>query len=206
MTAKIIWDAISGFLRSINAVLSIVPGLVWAILLAIAALYGSLMHHERDSAVSEKNVIQASYEQLTAKVIHQKMEATALLKKLTAERDALQAQVNDMRKAQEKKDADNAKLIATQAARLRDLAAASPGGQLRDPNAGRGCGRAGAESGPAAAAGSGAEHAAEAGGLLSKELSGLLIRLTGEADDINAAYESARADALMCRQAQSASP
>jgi hypothetical protein len=147
MTAKIIWDAISGFLRSINAVLSIVPGLVWAILLAIAALYGSLMHHERDSAVSEKNVIQASYEQLTAKVIHQKMEATALLKKLTAERDALQAQVNDMRKAQEKKDADNAKLIADQAARLRALAAAAPGGQLRDPNAGRGCGRAGAEGG-----------------------------------------------------------
>jgi hypothetical protein len=197
-----IFDAVVGFLRSINAVLSVVPALVWAFLLAGAALYASLMHHERDSAVSEKNVIQASYEQLAAKVIHQKLEATALLQRLIAERDALQVRINELWKQQEKKDADNAKLIADQAARLRALLAAAPGGQLRDPNA-AGCGRGGAgpEGHASAATGDRPADATQAGGLLSAQLSGLLIRLTGEADGINAAYESARADALMCRQA-----
>jgi hypothetical protein len=156
--------------------------------------------------VSKLNVVQAMYEQLTVKVIHQKNEAAALLKELTAERDALQAQINATTEAQRKKDADNAKVIADQKRRLAALAAASPGGQLRDPNAGRGCGRAGPEGGAATPAGNREEHPAEAGGLLSAQLSGLLVRLTGEADDINAAYESARADALMCRAAMGASP
>jgi hypothetical protein len=77
-------------------------------------------------------------------VIRQKNEAAALLKKLTAERDALQLRINQDHDEQEKKDARDKKTIADQAARLAALAAAAPGGQLRDPNAGRGCGGSGA--------------------------------------------------------------
>lgn len=205
MTPTVIWDAVAGFARAVNAILSVIPALVWAIALALALGYSTVMHHERDTAVSARNVVKAMYEQLTTKVIRQKNEAAALLKKLTAERDALQVQLNTATEAQRKKDAENAKTIADQKRRLADLNAAG-GGRLRDPNAGRGCSCPGAQGATEAPAASGAGHPAEAGGLLSKELSGLLLRLTGEADDINAAYESARADALICRQAMGASP
>jgi hypothetical protein len=67
ISPTVVFDAVVGFLRSINALLSVVPALIWAIALAIAAGYGSLMHHERDSAVSERNVVQAMYEQLTTR-------------------------------------------------------------------------------------------------------------------------------------------
>jgi hypothetical protein len=194
-----IFDAVVGFLRSINAVLSVVPALVWAFLLAGAALYASLMHHERDSAVSEKNVIQASYEQLTAKVIRQKMEAAALLKKLTAERDALQARINEGHNAQEKKDANN---VATVDRLSRQLASV----QLRDPGARpRDC-RAGPQGNAATTSGDRAADDAAGGGVLSDEATRFLRSFAREADDINAAYESARADALICRAAQGASP
>jgi hypothetical protein len=105
------------------------------------------MHHERDSAVSERNVVKAMYEQLTVKVIRQKNEAAALLKKLTAERDALQIKVNDAHNAQEKKDANAATVIDDLSRKL--LAA----GRLRDPRAGRGSGGAGAQGNAAAVAG-----------------------------------------------------
>jgi hypothetical protein len=151
-------------------------------------------------------LIQATYEQLATKVIRTNEEAKGLLAKLTTERDALQTQLTAAHAAQEKKDADNAKTIAAQDARLRGPAASAPGGQLRDPNAGAGDCRAGPKGDAAADAGSGQEHPPEAGGLLSGQLSGLLRKLTREADGINAAYESARADALMCRQAAGATP
>src|SRR5438045_91673 len=100
MNPVAIWDAFAGIARAINAILSFIPALVWALAVSAATLYGGFMHHERDHAVSEKNVIQASYEVLTAKVVRQNNEAAALLKKLTAERDALQARVNEAHAAQ----------------------------------------------------------------------------------------------------------
>lgn len=204
MNPKVIWDAVAGIARTVNAVLSFIPALVWAIALGLSMLYGSLMHHERDHAVAEKNVIVATYEQLVAKVVLQKKEARELLEKLTAEVAAAQAKLNDARKAQEKKDAENERTIAAQARRLVDAAAAH-GGQLRDPNGPGGC-RASPEGQGGAAAGAGGKDPAEAGGLLSKQLSGLLARLTGEADDINAAYASCRADAVEVRRALGAEP
>jgi hypothetical protein len=201
-----ILDMIGAACKAANAILSFVPALAWALLLAVATAYGGLMHHERDSAVKAKNEAIGEKQQIVAQLAQQKKDAKAKLDALTAERDALQVQVNEAHQAQEKKDAENDKIIADQNRRLRALAAASPGGRLRDPNAGRGCGRAGAEGNAAATPRSSEEHPAEVGGLLSKELSGLLLRLTGEADDINAAYESARADAMMCRAATGSSP
>jgi hypothetical protein len=199
MGASTIFDAVIGFLRSINAVLSVVPALVWALVLAGAALYGSLMHHERDSAVSAKNVIQASYEQLTAKVIRQKIEAADLLKKLTAERDALQARINEGHNAQEKKDANNQATVDRLSRQLASV-------QLRDPGArSRDC-RASPQGDAAAPTGNRAADDAAGGGVLSDEATRFLRSFAREADDINAAYESARADALICRAAQGASP
>jgi hypothetical protein len=194
MTANIIRDAVSGFLRSINAVLSIVPGLVWAIFLVIAMLYGSLMHHERDSAVSAKNVIQASYEQLTAKVIRQKIEAADLLKKLTAARDALQARINEGHNAQEKKDANNAATVDSLSRQLASVQLRDPGTRPRD------C-RADPQGNAPTPTGDRRADDAAGGGILSEEASRFLRSFAREADDINAAYESARADALICRQA-----
>lgn len=83
--------------------------------------------------------------------------------------------------------------------RLADLAARNDG-RLRDPNA-TGCRGGGGATAPAAAAGAdaGAGDGTEAGGLLSADLSGLLLRLQREADTINDAYAVCRPDALNLR-------
>jgi hypothetical protein len=192
-------DAIVAFLKAVNAVLSVVPGLMWGVAVLVLFLWGGAMHHERNEARGERDVAVAQLDSLIKKVVAQKLEARLLFEKLTAEVKQLQARLNDAQKAQEKKDANNKATIDAQARRLADAAAAH-GGQLRDPN---GCGRGGAspEGQGGAAAGTGEEHRAEAGGLLSAQLSRLLGKLTREADDINAAYESCRADAVNVRQA-----
>jgi hypothetical protein len=192
-------DAIVAFLKALNAVLSVVPGLVWGVAVLVLFLWGGAMHHERDEARGERDVAVKQLDSLIKKVVAQKLEARLLLEKLTAEVKQLQARLIDAQKAQEKKDANNQAVIDAQARRLADAAAAH-GGQLRDPN---GCGRGGAspEGQGGAAAGTGEEHRAEAGGLLSAQLSRLLGKLTREADNINAAYESCRADAVNVRQA-----
>lgn len=71
-------------------------------------------------------------------------------------------------------------------------AAARNGGRLRDPNAGCGRGGGGAESKAAASAGDGAKPDAEAGGLLSVQLTHLLGRVLRESDELNDAYAFCR--------------
>jgi hypothetical protein len=206
MTPSIIWDAVAGFARAVNAILSFVPALVWAIALLLALSYGGVMHHERDSAVKEKNEAIGARQQIEAQLEQQKKEAAEKLAALTKERDAAQARANESHRQQEIKDANNRKTIADQVARLRALSAAAPGGQLRDPNAGRGCGGAKPE-GDAAADGRGStDDAAAAGGLVSAPLSGLLREQAGGADKWADLYGRARADALMCRAATGAPP
>ena len=123
--------------------------------------------------------------------------ANALLRekdKTHAAEQALQALKNQ----QELKDADHQKTVADLSSRVRNLA--GPAGRLRDPQAvGCGAGSSGTHGAAAAAHGAGADGGAQAGGLLSKPLTELLFRLTREADDINNAYASCRADAYTVR-------
>ena len=96
------------------------------------------------------------------------------------------------------------KAYATHKAKVADATAAlelaRKSGRLRDPNADRCGGGGGSAPGPAQPpAGGGEGDKAEAGGLLSVQLSDLLSRVLREADDINVAYAACRADALSAR-------
>lgn len=134
----------------------------------------------------------------TIAIAKQKTEAAGTLAtEIQNTRRAEQA-LQTFKNTQELKDADHQKTVAGLSARLRDLA--GPAGRLRDPNA-TGCGGGGgsASGAVAAAAGDSAADPAEAGGLLSAELSGLLRARLKEADDINSAYISCRADTYSVR-------
>lgn len=114
--------------------------------------------------------------------------AAAVKGKDTAE-EALRVAV----RTQEDKDAKNQKTVVEF---RRQLAAV---GVLRDPYAkASGCG--GGSSGPAtavaAASSPGTSDGAEAAGVLSKELTGFLQQQADEADAVNLAYISCRADLL----------
>jgi hypothetical protein len=185
----------------INAVLGLIPPLIWAIaLVALGVVWWSAESDLKATAASLETT-KAALSQLTGKVAQQKVDAKARYDALLAERDALQKRIDQQRHEQEIKDAQHKKLIAAANARLHDLAARNDG-RLRDPNAeGAGCGRSGggAEGSAAAGPGSGAGDAAQAGGLLSVQLSGLLQRLEDEADAINRAYSFCRSDAMTVR-------
>lgn len=131
-------------------------------------------------------------------IARQKAQAAATLaseiqKTRTAEQ-ALQTFKND----QEIKDVQHQHTVVAFTERLRGLA--DPAGRLRDPNAAR-CGAGGDKSqgDVSTTASDSSNNSTEAGGLLSEQLSGLLQRLAREADDINVAYASCRADAYTVR-------
>ena len=138
-------------------------------------------------------------ERFTAATARQKAEAARVLAVEVAKVAAVQAALQEFKNQQEIKDAGNQKTVAALSARVRDLA--GPAGRLRDPNGG-GCGRGGGDA-PAAAAstpGDRADDATETGGLLSEQLTGLLQDRFREADEINTAYISCRADAFSVRR------
>lgn len=134
----------------------------------------------------------------TAQIDGIKREAAAKLASETARVQATEQALQAAKQKQETKDYKNAKTIAGLSDKLRDLA--WPTGRLYDPSApgcGAGCGSAPSQA--AATADYSLRNPAQAGGLLSKNLSGLLQQLSREADDINAAYISCRADAYAVR-------
>jgi hypothetical protein len=126
----------------------------------------------------------------------QKDEAAALLAAEKARVYAAEQRARELLDEQEKRDAKNVNTVADLQARLRALA--GPAGRLRDPNAqpGRGCSGGGAPGAPATGATDRAGDGAQAGGLLSAELSGLLQDRLTAAEQINIAYASCRADLL----------
>lgn len=134
----------------------------------------------------------------TKAVDEQKTKAIKVLAVEVAKVAAVERALADAKNKQELQDAANQKTVAGLSARLRDLA--GPAGRLRDPNA-AGCGRSSVSAdGPVASApGDRADDYTEASGLLSAQLSGLLQQLGREADDINDAYASCRADAFSVR-------
>jgi len=158
-------------------------------------LSGSLTAAYFGWAKHEQNLGAAPY---IAKIAQQKTEAAQVLAIKTAEAAAATKALQDFKNTQELQDADHKKTVAALNARLHSLA--GPAGRLRDPNQ-TGCG-GGSRSAPgtdAAAPGDRAGDGADAGGVLSADLSGLLLRLTKSADDINLAYISCRADAFAVR-------
>ena len=167
---------------------------LWRVL-AVAALLGGLYMLGRHIEQRGYDRAEADY---TAAIERLHADAAAQLAEEVNKTRAAEQALNEAKNNQELKDATHTQTIASLSDRLRR--AAGPAGWLRDPNA-TPCGRSGGdpEVVPAATASVGAADPAEAGGLLSAELAGLLQQLTREADDINAAYASCRADAYTVR-------
>ncbi|HCY15254.1 MAG: hypothetical protein A2Z93_04055 [Curvibacter sp. GWA2_64_110] len=170
----------------------------WLLYLALAGAivlgYQTFVDHQQ--AIGEQRATDR-YEIALSK---QKVDAARLLAAETARANEAERRARELLAEQEKRDAKNLNTVAGLQGRLRALA--GPAGQLRDPNAqpGRGCGSGGAQGAPATGATDRPADGAETGGLLSAELSGLLQTRLTEADQINIAYASCRAD-LMRRAA-----
>jgi len=130
----------------------------------------------------------------------QKAEAVLLLDAERAKVSAIEQTLRNFKDNQEIRDAKNKTTVAGYERRLR--AAAGSAGRLRDPNA-EGCGGGGdsPKSPDTASAGHRATDAAEGARLLSKPLTELLFELIREADEINLAYASCRADTMSIRDA-----
>lgn len=133
-----------------------------------------------------------------AAIDRQKIKAAETLTAETEAVHAYEAALQDAKNQQELKDATHKTTIADLSDRLRR--AAGSAGRLRDPHA-PGCGPSGgsAQSQAATAPGDSAADRAETGGLLSVPLSDLLGEILREADTINTAYASCRADATTIR-------
>ena len=133
----------------------------------------------------------------------QKTRAATALALETAKVNTATKALNDFKADRELQDAKNKITVVGLERRLAALA--GPTGRLRDPNAlaDAGCGRGGGGAPGAAPAGAGdrAGNDADGAGLLSKELSGLLLRQSKIADAINLAYASCRPDAINLREA-----
>ncbi|WP_049763668.1 hypothetical protein [Polaromonas naphthalenivorans] len=168
---------------------------VLALLLSILGFgYGPWATHQQ--AIGEQRATTA----YNLAIDRQKREAGELLAIEAAKANAATTALADFKTEREKHDVENKSAIATLAARLRT--AAGPAGRLRDPNAAAGCGGggAGAPGADPARVSSGADDAAQAGGLFSAGATELFQRLTREADDINVAYASCRTDSLTVRE------
>lgn len=168
--------------------------LIGALLAALVLGYFAWADHigdKREAAVTAR---------YNAAIGAQKKEAAQKLADETAKVATAEKALNDFKNQQELKDATNQKTVAGLSARL--LNATGPAGRLRDPDA-AGCGRGGggAQGADPASADDRANDPAQTGGLFSAGATQLLQRLTREADDINAAYISCRADAWSVRAA-----
>lgn len=168
-----------------------------AALAAIIALAAAVLGYGRQQYQLGVTHTTDRYE---AAIQRQKTDAANTLAAETEKIRLLERALQAATHQQETQDALNQKTVADLSDRLRR--AAGLGLRLRDPNATpAGCwpGGSGAQGAAAATAPDRAADAAEAGGLLSAQLTGLLQQLTREADDINAAYTSCRADAYAVR-------
>ncbi len=170
-----------------------------ALLVAIIALAGAFFgygHHQFGKGVQ---ITTDRYETALAK---QKAEAATMLAGETAKTRATEQALQAFKNTQELNDANHQKIVADLSDRLRR--AAGPAMRLRDPNATPGCwaGGGSAPSQTTSPTDTGPADGTQTAGLLSAELTGLLSKLTREADDINDAYASCKADSIAVRAAQ----
>lgn len=173
-------------MSAITSLLGMVPGWVYA------AACAALMATNCATTLrlpSEK----ADHAALKAAVAEQKAQAAKTLaaetERVRGAEQALQTALN----TQNTKDYTNAQKIETLRRRLADAAAVG----LRDPSSGS-CG-GGSASAATAAPGVSTADTTQASGVLSASLVGLLQSITIDADRINAAYASCRADAYEVR-------
>ena len=168
---------------------AIAAGLVLALLLALLLALRQVDQRGYDRAMAEA----------TAATNALKAQAAATLASETAKTRSAEQALQASKNTQELQDAAHQNTVADLSGRLRRLA--GPAGRLRDPHA-VGCGgdSGGAPGAAATTPGDRADNNPEASGLLSAGLSGLLQRLQLEADTINIAYTSCRADAYAVRQ------
>jgi hypothetical protein len=163
--------------------------------LAIVLGYQAWAAHQRSVGAAGERV------QWQAAIAAQKAEAAATLAAATARTLTAERQLNAARAAREKIDAKNQNDLAGLRAVPLPGSHAAGGLGLRDPNA-TGCrGSSGGATGAASpGADAGAADRAQAGGLVSRELEALLLQLADEADTLNIAYASCRADAFEIRR------
>lgn len=182
-----------------------IPAALWKPLagaVAVGLLLWGLVHAWNTHNASQQ-AIGASQERAVwvQRLDDQKRDAATLLLAEQTKVARLEAEARTARQAQDLKDAENAKTRSDMQARLA-AAAAGNGGRLRDPNATPArCGVGSAGTPAATASGTSARDGdgAEAGGLFSAAATGLLQRITSEADAVNDAYASSRADARALR-------
>ena len=164
---------------------AIAAGLVLALLLALR----QVDQRGYDRAMAEA----------TAATNTLKAQAAATLASETAKTRHAEQALQAIKNTQELQDAAHQNTVADLSDRLRRLA--GPAGRLRDPHAaGCGGGSGGAPGAAATTPGDRAADPAQTGGLLSVPLTELLGRIVREADTINVAYASCRADAYAVRQ------
>lgn len=173
---------------------------LWVKLVAIGLMFAALIAGYFSWANHQQGIGEARATTAYNLLIDaQKKEAAAVLAKETARVVETERNLQDFKNRQEVKDAGNKKTVNNLTARLHDLTGLT--GRLLDPHADAGCGGSsgGAHGSAASGPGNSPGDGADATGLLSAELGGLLQRLTLEADQINNAYISCRADAEAMR-------
>lgn len=169
-----------------------IPGALWACGLLVAAFFWW-------SAARDRDITKAALSDLQAALANQKIETGKLLANETAAVLRLERELQTALGNQEKTDATNKRKIDALGADLRKHSRVGGGSGLRDPFAERGGSSCTPQSQTVSSAEGGAGNATPTSGLLSAELEGFLLSRFGEADAINAAYISCRADALNLR-------
>ncbi len=194
-----------------KGIAGIVPGWAWALICAASLCWGgfnaiqaSVARSGEKVAKAERDAFSAELETTRRKVDENKSRAAKLLAQAINDNLDAEAKLATALADREKSDAQYKTTVQTY--RNQVLAAAGVTGRLRDPNAeAGGCGRGGGGAAAQAVAGAagGAGDGAERAGLLSKELTEFLLAQAYEADRVNIAYKSCKADAIAIREQDS---
>ncbi len=172
--------------------LNLIPRWVLASIIAGLAFTSGRLLWENKGLVVDLAKANATIALANAAIQKQKAEAGATLLAETNKTRAVEQALQVLKDKLELQDADHQKTIADLSARIRVAAGAAM--RLRDPNAATGCrlGSGSPQSQPTSPTDTGPADTAETDGLFSEPATQLLERLTREADDINAAYQSCR--------------
>ncbi|MEX8193604.1 hypothetical protein [Comamonas guangdongensis] len=166
----------------------IAPGLLALSLLACLVLGFGMQHFKTKAQVATSEL-----KQLQDSVAAQKRTATAELERLTAERNAAQARLDQLYQQQEKTDAQAVQEIARLTGELQQRPVRVRIVSQPAASGAGGCRSAGEQ---AASTDSGAADAAEAYGLLPAANSARLAGVIQEIETLNAAYASCRSQLL----------